>query len=1043
MLGGWEFYRPPDLRKNQKIIEWMRFAAFLLAVPVLAGSFQPLNIPLRFEPNVGQSPSFALFSAKTKGFSVLAGQSGLRFADTSGATLEMRFYGARIPSSVTGQDLQPSFSNYFIGSDPSAWRRKILNFGSVLYKDLYPGVHLKLHQQNSAQLEYDFLVDPGADPASVQLEFAGALKLEIDKTGDLIVHTRRGLLRHQKPKLYQGSKQIDGRFVKRTANRVGFLAGSYDKSKQLVIDPVVLYSTYIGANLDDQLNAMVVNPDGTVIVAGATKSTNFPRNSGATITTDAGGSFDTILFKLNASGTNVVFSSVIGGNRDDIAQALAVDSIGNIYVAGTTSSTDLPVSANAFQKTNAGGFSASDPIFRGDAFLIKLDPTGTSLMFATYLGGSLGDSVTGLLLDRDQSPILIGNTLSATFPVTANAFQRAIGGNSDGFIAKLNAIGTDLVYSTFLGGSGPDSLAAITTDADGGFYVTGATSSPNFRTTANAPQKTLAGNSDIFATKFSNNWSLEYSTFYGGTGSDAGTSIAVDSKGIVVVAGTTTNGSFPVTSATSLQDFYGGGNTDGVFFSLDAPGTKVRFASFFGGNRQEENLKVRFYPDGSILLAQTTDSTNFPVTADAFRRNSGGRDILLIKVPADLSVLTYATYFGGANNDFLNAIHLDTAGNIYLSGNTDSQFFPVTRSAFQPITQGGTDGFVLKIGNELPNLLNSTIVPIRGTAGGPPALSEITLTSDGSPLEFRLSATSTGNWLSATPISGTTPATIRLVADPGSLISGNYTGRINITTSGALLNTLSLTIPLTVTNPSTSSSPEISASGILNGANYKPGPLAPGEVITIFGTGIGPAALVGAQLTSAGTVSKFIGNTRVLFDGVAAPLLYVSANQTSAIAPYFLSNRATTNVEVEYIGVRSNAVPMATTASSPAIFTLNAAGTDGAAALNEDGSVNSADKPAKKGGIIVLYATGEGQTDPDGADGQLGASPLPKPLLPIKVSIDGKDAEVLYAGAAPGLVAGAMQVNVRVPANSNSGNVPILLTVGEKGSTLGVTIAVQ
>lgn len=892
-------------------------------------------------------------------------------------------------------------------------------------------------------MEYDFLVDPGADPSSVELEFAGASKLEIDKSGDLLIHTRTGLLRHQKPKLFQGGKQIDGRFVKRTGTRIGFLTGKYDKSKQLVIDPVVLYSTYIGANQEDQINAMAVNPDGTVIVTGATKSTNFPRNSGVSLSTDAGGGFDTILFKLSASGTNVVFSSVIGGNRDDIAQALAVDSIGNIYVAGTTNSTDLPVSANAFQKTNAGGFSASDTTFRGDAFLMKLDPTGTSLMFATYLGGSLGETVTGLLLDKDQSPILIGNTLSATFPVTANAFQKTIGGNSDGFITKINTIGAELVYSTFLGGSGPDSLAAIAIDSAGSFYVTGATSSPNFRTSANAPQKNLAGNSDIFATKFSNNWSLIYSTFYGGTGTDAGTSIAVDSKGVVIVGGTTTNGSFPVTSATSLQDSYSGGNTDGVFFSLDEAGSKVRFASFFGGNRQEENLKVAIYPDGSLLFAQTTDSNNFPVTPDAFRRSSGGRDILVIKIPADLSTLSYSTYFGGANNDFLNALHLDAAGNIYLSGTTDSQFFPVTRSAFQPITQGGTDGFVLKIGNELPNLLNSTIVPIRGTTGGPPASAEITLTSDGGPLDFRISATSTGNWLSVTPISGTTPAIIRLVADAGSLISGNYTGRLNITTSGAALNTIALTIPLIVTNSSISTSPEISASGILNGANYKPGPLAPGEVITIFGTGIGPAALVGAQLTSAGTVSKFIGNTRVLFDGVAAPLLYVSTNQTSAVAPYFLSNRATTNVEVEYIGVRSNAVSMATTTSSPAIFTLNAAGTEGAAALNEDGSVNSASIPAKKGGIVVLYATGEGQTAPDGADGQLGAIPLPKPLLPVTVTIDGKDAEVLYAGAAPGLVAGAMQVNVRVPATSNSGNVPVLLTVGEKRSTAGVTIAVQ
>ena len=1029
-------------------MEAMRFPAFLLgllAIPALAASVQPYNIPLRFEPNVGQAPQFALFSARTKGFSVLAGQSGLRFIDAVGNAVEMRFHGAQTPSSITGDDRQSSFSNYFIGSNPAGWKRNVPNFGSVMYRDLYPGIHLKLHPQQGSQLEYDFLVDAGANPSSVQLEFSGSSKLEISKSGDLLIHTKSGVIRHQKPTLYQDGKRIDGHFVKKSPTRIGFFARNYDPMKKLVIDPIVIFSTYLGGNRDDQINAMAIGPDGSVLVTGTMKSTNFPRRLGLTNSTDAGGSFDTFVVKLNSSGTGIEFTTVIGGNRDDIAQAIALDSSGNIYVAGTTNSTDLPVSATAYQKTNSGGFSNDNGLFRGDAFLFKLDPTGATILFATYLGGSLGETVTSLLLDKDQNPVITGSTLSGNFPITANAYQRAAGGNGDGFISKFNATGSDLVYSSYLGGSGVDTVSAIAQDKNGNFYVTGATSSPNFPISTNAPQKVLKGNNDIFATKFSATWALVYSTLYGGSGSDVGTSIAVDANGLAWITGTTTNSSFPIIAVSALQDTYSGGNTDGVFFSLNDTGSTVRFASFFGGNRQEENPKIIFHPDGSLLIAATTDSTNFPATRDAiFFRNSGARDILLIKIPADVSALTFSTYFGGSNNDLLNAIAVDPAGNIFLAGTTDSQFFPSTNGSFQPITLGGTDGFIVKLGAELPNLLNTEIVPIKGVVGGPPAFSDMTLTSSGAPLEFRISYSSPGSWLSANPVVGITPATIRLTADPGSLISGNYTGRLTIATSGTPLNSIILNIPLVISSPVIGTvGPQISAAGILNGASFKSGSIAPGEVITIYGSGIGPVDLLGAQLTSAGTVSKFIGATRVLFDGIAAPLLYVSANQTSAIAPYFLSNRETSKLEVEYIGIRSNAVTVTTVGSSPALFTLNASGSGFAAALNENGSVNTTDKPAKKGGVIVLYATGEGQTKPDGVDGQLAGSILPVPLLPVKVTIDGKDAVVLYAGGAPGIVAGAMQINVRIPPGTASGEVPVVLTVGDRPSPDGVTIAVE
>ena len=665
----------------------MRFFVLSLGMilPLLAGGIQSFDMPLRFEPNRGQAPPSTLFLSRGKGFTVEAQLSGLRFVNSGGAAVEMRFHGAGIPASVKGSSQQSSVSNYFQGSDSKLWLRNVPNFAAVEYKGLYPGIQLKLHQQPGARLEYDFLIDAGADPSLVQLDFSGTSKLEIDKSGDLLIHTKSGILRQQRPKLYQGEKFVEGRFVKKSAYRIGFAVDAYDRSKQLVIDPVIVYSTYIGGNKDDQINGMALNTDGSVIVTGAMKSTNFPRRDGLYNSNDSSGSFDIFVVKLNSAGTGILFSTVIGGNRDDVAQAVAVDSTGNIYVAGTTTSLDLPITADAFQKTNAGGAFTSDTEFRGDAFLLKLDPTGSNLLASTYLGGTQGEVLKGMILDKDQNPILFGYTFSGNFPVTNDAYQKANLGNSDGFIAKFNATATAQVYSTLFGGNGADRIAAMATDKDGNFYLGGDTSSNNFPVSSNAPQKTLAGNSDLFSAKFSNSWSLIYSTYYGGSGTETATAIAVDSTGGAWVGGTTTNNSFPVISASSVQDTYSGGNTDGCFFSLDAAGAKVKTASFFGGERQEENVKIAFHPDGSVLLIATTDSTKFPVTRDAFAVSSGARDILLVKLSADLTQLKFSTYFGGANNDFLNAFIVDSTGAFYLSGTTDSQFF--TKCG---ITEGGS-----------------------------------------------------------------------------------------------------------------------------------------------------------------------------------------------------------------------------------------------------------------------------------------------------------------------------------------------------------------
>ncbi len=243
--------------------------------------------------------------------------------------------------------------------------------------------------------------------------------------------------------------------------------------------------------------------------------------------------------------------------------------------------------------------------------------------------------------------------------------------------------------------------------------------------------------------------------------------------------------------------------------------------------------------------------------------------------------------------------------------------------------------------------------------------------------------------------------------------------------------------------PQPGPAPQATAAGVVNAASFLGGPVAPGEIVTIFGTGIGPPALAGLILTRAAVVSSLVAETQVLFDGVPAPLVYVSQGQTSAIVPYAVAGRSTTQMVVEYQGRRSSPVTLPVAATAPALFSLNASGKGGGAVLNEDASVNTEANPAAKGSIVVLFGTGEGQTDPPGSDGKLATGVFPKPRLPVSVRIGGESAEVLYAGAAPGLVAGVFQVNARISTQVASGELAVAVTVGSASSQPGLTVAVR
>jgi uncharacterized protein (TIGR03437 family) len=357
---------------------------------------------------------------------------------------------------------------------------------------------------------------------------------------------------------------------------------------------------------------------------------------------------------------------------------------------------------------------------------------------------------------------------------------------------------------------------------------------------------------------------------------------------------------------------------------------------------------------------------------------------------------------------------------------------------------GGTPQMVMVTLNvAAPAVIVAMPAPLSFTfepGGSLPASQTLSLGSTGAQLNLTIGASteSGGTWLAVGSPTVTTPANTSVSVNPAGLATGSYQGTLNISASDAAVAPLTVMVMLTVTKPA----PEVGA--ITNAASFAPGPVAPGEFVTIFGTSLGPTTPANLALTASGTVDTILGGTQVFFDNTAAPVIYTSATQVSVIVPYEVARKVGTTLKVEYLGIASLTEQVRVIDSSPGIFVANASGQG--AILNQDGSPNSAQNPAAAGSVVSIYATGEGETDPLGMDGVINANalPLPKPTLPVTVQINGETAEVTYYGGAPGEVAGMLQVNARIPADVPTGAaVPVTITVGAATSQAGVTLAVK
>ncbi len=627
------------------------------------------------------------------------------------AVVRMRLIGANRSPEIVAEGELPGKANYFIGNDPEKWRTNVETYARVRYRQVYPGVDL-VYYGNQRQIEHDFVVSPGSNPTRIVLDFRGADKLEVDGEGNLVLETAGGTVALRRPAIYQEidgvRREISGGYVRKGARRVGFAVAAYDAGKPLIIDPMLVYSTYLGGSSEDVARGIAVDSSGNAYVAGDTVSTDFPTASPIqAVNADTHNAFVT---KINAAGSALVYSTYLGGSSGDVAEAIAVDSLGNAYVAGFTLSTNFPT-VNPIQAANAGG---------RDAFVAKINPAGSALVYSTYLGGSGDfDFAFGIAVDASDNAYVTGRTNSTNFP-TVSPIQAANAGGDDAFVAKINAAGNALVYSTYLGGSGGNGASAIAVDSSGNAYVTGFTASTNSPTVSPIQAAFGGGVVDAFVTKINAAGSaLVYSTYLGGSGNDQAQAIAVDSSGNAYVAGVTESTNFPTVSPIQAANADG---FDAFVAKINAAGSALVYSTYLGGSQDDVASGIAVDSSRNAYVAGSTASTNFPAANPIQGCNAGAQDAFVAKINAAGSALVYSTYLGGNDLDAVLGIAVDSSRNAYVAGLTASTNFP-TASPIQATYGGGFfDAFVAKIASTpKPIVPFAAFSPQAKITFGPPA----------------------------------------------------------------------------------------------------------------------------------------------------------------------------------------------------------------------------------------------------------------------------------------------------------------------------------
>jgi len=968
-----------------------------------------MSVPLSFEPNQGQAASTVQFLARGSGYALFLAPGKVvlnleRRQPASAAsvdTLRMSLIGANARADAVGLAPQPGVANYFIGNDPKNWRSGIPTYGKVNYAQIYPGVDLVFYG-NQRQLEYDFVVAPGADPSRIAWRIDGA-RASVDAEGNLVLRASNGPASFKKPVLYQmdGDKKtsVEGSFAV-AGNQVRFRLGSYDHSRALIVDPVLSYASYLAGSGTDHIGWTLDNgPNGT-------------------------------------------------------SQGLAVDSAGSVYVAGDTYSIDFPTKnpyKSAPPAKQLGGVNVP-PGQWPSAFVTKFSPDGSSLVYSTYLGGNNWDYIYAIAVDSSGSAYVTGETNSASFPTTAGAYQTVYASNISAFVTKLNSTGTGLVYSTFLGGYGNAYATAIAVDSAGRAYIAGNESeycTPNqscFPTTSGA---VIGGNQTgggspqyAFVAAFDPAGAhLLYSTLFGdtnfsctnGCGDTWGTGIAVDANGYFYLVGQTQSGKLPTTvgayqisgapaypTGSLLQAWRG---FVAKFIPVTSPGgVLLAYATYLGGHTQALSdfiSGIAIDSASNAYIVGYTNSKDFPVTNGAYQTVCGVNRICagahVTKLNPLGTAILWSTYVGGGKADgsdtlfFTGPIQLDGKGNVYIMGQAGPGF-PLVNPVEPPVTPGYMEVTIAELDPAGANLLFSTRI---GASGG---------------------------------VGNTNPAGMAVDSSGNIYLAGNIAGPGLITTPGAFQTTASSSTCCYHGFVAKIASTPPLISSVTDGAGYQQG-ISPGAWISIFGTNLAyTTRLWRDSEILGGKLPTLLDGVSVTIDGKLAAVNYISPLQLNVQVP---DDTATGPVPVAVTTPQGTATATTTMQTvSPGLFMYDAANRRYVAAQHADYSIvgppglyPGASSPAKPGEVIILYATGFGPTVPPTPSGQVVTSAAPVAnLSAIGVTIGGQQAQVQWAGIT---IAGVWQLNVQVPSGAASGDAAIVAQIGGKSTQGGAFVTVQ
>jgi hypothetical protein len=650
--------------------------------------------PVSFEPNLGQAPRLVKFLSRSADSTLFLTSSEAVLSPHPARPrdfarpLRMRIVGANPNAGAAGLDEFPGKVNYFVGNHPEKWHTNIPTYARVKLTSVYPGIDLVYHEHRG-QLEFDFLLYPGADVRKIRIAFPTASTTKLDEHGALLLRLGQTIARFQSPCLYQqiGSIKtpVDGRFTLHSDHTLGFAVAAYDKSKPLVIDPVLVYSTWLGGVGADRGTAIAVDAAGNAYITGSTTSPDFPgAHSGFPRSTGTDPDQpDVFVAKINATGSALVYFTYLGGSKFDGGIGIAINSAGEAYVTGYTGSPDFPT-VDPIQAQHGGGY---------DAFVAKLNSTGSQLLYSTFLGGSGGDGAAGIAVDSSGSAYVTGFTGSPNFPIS-HPLQTSLKGPFDVFITKLSPDGKRLVYSTFLGGNRDDEGVAIAVDSAGNAYVTGSVTSSDFPTVNPIQSKFAGGVVDAFVLKLNPTGSaLVYSTYLGGSSRDQGAGIAVDSSGDVYVTGFTGSTDFPVSHAVQPKL---AGDFDAFVAKLNPTGSDLLYSTYLGGAGKEQGAAIAIDRAGNAFVTGFTASADFPVVSPLQPKLGGETDAFITQLKPFGSALSVSTFLGGSATDEGAGIAVDRSGNIYITGYTASPNFP-TLHPLQHDFSGKEDAFLAKI----------------------------------------------------------------------------------------------------------------------------------------------------------------------------------------------------------------------------------------------------------------------------------------------------------------------------------------------------------